>query len=118
MFETLYLRITAHPEHEKGNPNLITTKALTSKQSWHSAIFQGLMMILPSIVPLLLMVLIHGSKLPAGGPHTELKAASSFVNCGCQCSSLTFKDTYNKNHGNCKRSVLFMTNCYLRGATG
>ena len=102
MFEILYLRIIDRPEHEKGNPNLKTTKSLTSKQSWHSAIFKRLMMSLPTIVPLLL-VLVQGSKLPAGGPHTEVKAASSFVNCGCQCSSLTFKDTYNKEHGNCKR---------------
>merc|ERR1719206_1042146 len=30
------------------------------------------------------------------------RAASSFVNCGCQCSSLTFRDESGKIHGNCK----------------
>ena len=30
------------------------------------------------------------------------KAASSFTNCGCQCSSLTFRDTTNTVQGNCK----------------
>merc|ERR1712106_499764 len=30
------------------------------------------------------------------------KAAFSFTNCGCQCSSLTFRDTTNTVQGNCK----------------
>merc|ERR1712008_382977 len=30
------------------------------------------------------------------------KAASSFTNCGCQCSSLTFRDTSSTVQGNCK----------------
>merc|ERR1712106_834201 len=30
------------------------------------------------------------------------KAASSFTNCGCQCSSLTFRDTTDTVQGNCK----------------
>merc|ERR1712008_233595 len=30
------------------------------------------------------------------------KAVSSFTNCGCQCSSLTFRDTTNTVQGNCK----------------
>merc|ERR1712106_1302605 len=29
------------------------------------------------------------------------KAAFSFTNCGCQCSSLTFRDTTNTVQGNC-----------------
>merc|ERR1712080_307213 len=33
-----------------------------------------------------------------------VKAASLEVNCGCQCSSLTFRDKYNRIHGNCKRA--------------
>ena len=31
------------------------------------------------------------------------KAASNNVNCGCQCSNLTFRDKYGKVQGNCKR---------------
>ena len=31
------------------------------------------------------------------------KAASNRVNCGCQCSNLTFRDKYGKVQGNCKR---------------
>ena len=30
------------------------------------------------------------------------KAASPFTNCGCQCSSLTFRDTSGTVQGNCK----------------
>ena len=30
------------------------------------------------------------------------KAASPFTNCGCQCSSLTFRDTTDTVQGNCK----------------
>merc|ERR1712080_802052 len=33
---------------------------------------------------------------------TNTKAASYRVNCGCQCSDLTFRDKYNKIQGNCK----------------
>merc|ERR1712061_54019 len=30
------------------------------------------------------------------------KAASSSINCGCQCSSITFRDTDGNEQGNCK----------------
>merc|ERR1712126_728005 len=33
---------------------------------------------------------------------TNTKASSSRVNCGCQCSDLTFRDKYNRIQGNCK----------------
>merc|ERR1711955_76454 len=33
---------------------------------------------------------------------TNTKAASYRVNCGCQCSDLTFRDKYNRIQGNCK----------------
>merc|ERR1711872_1122218 len=33
---------------------------------------------------------------------TNTKAASYRVNCGCQCSDLTFRDKYNRVQGNCK----------------
>merc|ERR1711874_40819 len=32
------------------------------------------------------------------------KAASPFVNCGCQCSSLTFRDKWGEVQGNCRSS--------------
>jgi len=33
---------------------------------------------------------------------TNNKAASTFVNCDCQCSSLTFQDKFGRTQGNCK----------------
>merc|ERR1712180_243424 len=33
---------------------------------------------------------------------TNTKAASYRVNCGCQCSDLTFRDKFNRVQGNCK----------------
>merc|ERR1711915_607459 len=30
------------------------------------------------------------------------KAASYQVSCGCQCSNLSFRDSWGKSHGNCK----------------
>merc|ERR1712177_76702 len=41
---------------------------------------------------------------PVRGLTTNTKAASTRVNCGCQCSSLTFRDKYNRIQGNCKTS--------------
>merc|ERR1712224_1101562 len=32
----------------------------------------------------------------------KTKAASSLINCGCQCSSLTFRDSAGVEQGNCK----------------
>merc|ERR1712179_622725 len=32
----------------------------------------------------------------------KTKAASSLINCGCQCSSLTFRDSAGEVQGNCK----------------
>merc|ERR1719300_126093 len=34
--------------------------------------------------------------------RVQTKAASTQVNCGCQCSNLTFRDKYGKVQGNCK----------------
>ena len=36
-------------------------------------------------------------------PKVGTRAASTLVNCGCQCSSLTFMDRYYNVHGNCRR---------------
>jgi hypothetical protein len=33
---------------------------------------------------------------------TNPKAASTYVNCDCQCSSLTFQDKFGRTQGNCK----------------
>merc|ERR1712038_769672 len=33
---------------------------------------------------------------------TNNKAASTYVNCDCQCSSLTFQDKFGRTQGNCK----------------
>merc|ERR1712038_1909188 len=33
---------------------------------------------------------------------TNPKAASPYTNCGCQCSSLTFRDKSGRVQGNCK----------------
>ena len=55
---------------------------------------------------ILLCVLLSvtlGLKTKNFSSTTNLKAASNFVNCGCQCSSLTFRDSNNIIHGNCKR---------------
>ena len=35
--------------------------------------------------------------------NTDSRAASNLVNCGCQCSGLTFMDRNYNVHGNCKR---------------
>merc|ERR1711915_694840 len=45
-----------------------------------------------------------GLKTKNFGSTTNLKAASNLVNCGCQCSGLTFRDSNNIIHGNCKSS--------------
>merc|ERR1712215_665167 len=44
---------------------------------------------------LILLVKLNAQK-------TGNRAASSQVNCGCQCSNLTFRDKYGKVQGNCK----------------
>merc|ERR1712198_706641 len=36
------------------------------------------------------------------GQKTGNRAASQQVNCGCQCSNLTFRDKYGRVQGNCK----------------
>merc|ERR1711973_903126 len=51
---------------------------------------------------LILVTILSSTAVMARTPNT--KAASTRVNCGCQCSSLTFRDKYNRVQGNCKRS--------------
>jgi len=38
------------------------------------------------------------------GARAGTRAASTLVNCGCQCSSLTFLDSWYNLHGNCQRA--------------
>merc|ERR1712115_674705 len=51
---------------------------------------------------LILVSILSSSAVMARTPNT--KAASTRVNCRCQCSSLTFRDKYNRIQGNCKTS--------------
>merc|ERR1719318_481370 len=47
------------------------------------------------------------------------KAASSRVNCGCQCSNLTFRDKYGRVQGNCKSADHTGARwCYVEGGWG
>merc|ERR1712061_112341 len=52
----------------------------------------------PLSLCLLLAASVHG--FPSLN-QTETKAASNLVNCGCQCSSLTFRDAKGEVQGNC-----------------
>merc|ERR1712115_463521 len=47
---------------------------------------------------LIILLIAHTSTAQT----TNTKAASYRVNCGCQCSDLTFRDKYNRVQGNCK----------------
>merc|ERR1712066_899040 len=53
----------------------------------------------------LLLPLASLAILAAASPveleNTEIKAASPLINCGCQCSSLTFRDANGVVQGNC-----------------
>merc|ERR1711936_1229568 len=44
------------------------------------------------------------STVEALNTATNNKAASQYVNCDCQCSSLTFQDKFGRTQGNCKRA--------------
>eukprot|EP00092_Neocalanus_flemingeri_P014731 GFUD01015897.1.p1 GENE.GFUD01015897.1~~GFUD01015897.1.p1 ORF type:complete len:267 (-),score=57.21 GFUD01015897.1:115-915(-) len=58
------------------------------------------------------LILLVGSE----AQRTGNRAASSKVNCGCQCSSLTFRDKYGKVQGNCKSSDQTRAVwCYVEG---
>jgi len=58
-----------------------------------------------SLVLLILPTIACGFRLEASvGKETSsnLKAASNLINCGCQCSSLTFVDSAGQVQGNCR----------------
>ena len=44
---------------------------------------------------------ILAAAIPVELENTEIKAASPLINCGCQCSSLTFRDANGVVQGNC-----------------
>merc|ERR1711874_779551 len=51
---------------------------------------------------LLLVTLVTlATASPVEVENTETKAASPLINCGCQCSSLTFRDANGVVQGNC-----------------
>ena len=51
---------------------------------------------------LFLCTALISSSLVAALPTTQTKASSPYTNCGCQCSSLTFRDASGVVQGNCK----------------
>merc|ERR1712061_810805 len=50
---------------------------------------------------LLVTLAILAAASPVELENTEIKAASPLINCGCQCSSLTFRDANGVVQGNC-----------------
>merc|ERR1719430_1567010 len=69
-------------------------------------------MVSSAVAGLVLLSLVVG----LGGQKTGNRAASSQVNCGCQCSNLTFRDKYGRVQGNCKSADhTGATWCYVEG---
>jgi len=58
------------------------------------------MSIISCQVVALVLATLHGSI--ALKTATNNKAASTYVNCDCQCSHLTFQDKFGRTQGNCK----------------
>merc|ERR1712061_302366 len=50
---------------------------------------------------LLVTLATLATAIPVEVENTEIKAASPLINCGCQCSSLTFRDANGVVQGNC-----------------
>merc|ERR1712107_688214 len=59
------------------------------------------MTISTQFVALQVLTTLH-STVEALNTATNKKAASQYVNCDCQCSSLTFQDKFGRTQGNCK----------------
>merc|ERR1711915_567628 len=55
---------------------------------------------LPKIILISCLLVIPSISLET--EKTNPKAASPYTNCGCQCSSLTFRDKNGRVQGNCK----------------
>merc|ERR1712141_34582 len=58
-------------------------------------------MMMLNISSLLASLAIMATASPVEVENTETKAASPLINCGCQCSSLTFRDANGVVQGNC-----------------
>merc|ERR1711971_590425 len=63
-------------------------------------VFKARMTISNRLVTLQVLAALHNSV--ALNTATNTKAASTYVNCDCQCSSLTFQDKFGRTQGNCK----------------
>merc|ERR1712012_1233184 len=59
------------------------------------------MTISTQFVALQVLTTLH-STVEALNTATNNKAASQYVNCDCQCSSITFQDKFGRTQGNCK----------------
>merc|ERR1712012_441828 len=59
------------------------------------------MTISTQFVTLQVLATLH-TTVEALNTATNNKAASQYVNCDCQCSSLTFQDKFGRTQGNCK----------------
>merc|ERR1712018_723736 len=58
-------------------------------------------MMMLNISSLLASLAIIATASPVEVESTETKASSPLINCGCQCSSLTFRDANGVVQGNC-----------------
>merc|ERR1712110_389340 len=58
-------------------------------------------MMMLNISSLLASLAIIATASPVEVENTETKASSPLINCGCQCSSLTFRDANGVVQGNC-----------------
>merc|ERR1711963_1008976 len=71
------------------------------------------MTISTQFVTLQVLATLH-STVEALNTATNNKAASQYVNCDCQCSSLTFQDKFGRTQGNCKTAdTTGATWCYV-----
>merc|ERR1712061_861539 len=58
-------------------------------------------MMMLNISSLLASLALTATASPVEVENTETKASSPLINCGCQCSSLTFRDANGVVQGNC-----------------
>merc|ERR1711953_215177 len=58
-------------------------------------------MMMLNISSLLASLAVIATAIPMEVENTETKASSPLINCGCQCSSLTFRDANGVVQGNC-----------------
>ena len=51
---------------------------------------------------MLSMAVVGSFASPSEVVDTDTKASSPLINCGCQCSPLTFRDAKGEVQGNCR----------------